>query len=225
MTIEGSLQTPAWSGGPRTRVKICGITSVADALAAVGAGADALGFVFYPDSPRYVRPEVAAEIVRALPPFVARVGLFVNESQEAISATILETGIDTIQLHGDEPPSLCRLWRGSIKVIKAFRVRDRHSLVALSSYADCADAFLLDAYVAGVPGGTGTAFNWELAREAGSYRRPIILAGGLHPGNVSEAIATVKPFALDVSSGVERAPGKKDHDKVAAFIQAAAANG
>ena len=221
MTIEDSVLSAGGARNARARVKICGITSLEDGLGAVAAGADALGFVFYPESPRYVRPEVATEICRALPPFVSRVGLFVNESQPTIAATSVLVGLDTLQLHGDETPQFCSLWRGGLKVIKAFRIGDRHSLLALAAFTEHADAFLLDAFVPGVPGGTGKTFNWDLAREAAIYRRPIILAGGLTPANVQEAVTAADPFAVDVSSGVERAPGRKDLTKVAEFIRAA----
>ncbi|HTI69738.1 MAG TPA: phosphoribosylanthranilate isomerase [Candidatus Limnocylindria bacterium] len=221
MTIEDSHLGDRRPPLARTRVKICGITDFPDALLAVAAGADALGFVFYPESPRFLRPAAAAAICRALPPFVARVGLFVNASAEEVRSTVAESGIDTVQFHGDESPEFCRQWLDRLRVLKAFRVRDRHSLIPLATYVDAADAFLLDAYVHGVPGGTGTTFNWDLARDAASLGRPIILAGGLTPANVGAAVAAVGPFAVDVSSGVERAPGKKDRTKVVDFIRAA----
>jgi len=195
-------------------IKICGITNVEDARLAVDAGADALGFVFYPPSPRYVTPERAASIIRALPPFVTAVGLFVDEPAEAINAVAESCGLDRIQLHGGEPPDLCTAVRR--RVIKAFRIQSAESLVNLPSYR--VSAYLLDAYVEGaLPGGTGASFAWELAVQAKPYG-PVILAGGLTPANVEEAIRQVRPYGVDVSSGVERAPGLKDHHKVRTFI-------
>ena len=203
------------------RVKICGLTNLADALAAVAAGADALGFVFVPGTPRFVRPEQAAALIRELPPLVAKVGLFVNADIHTVATLIAQSGVDTIQLHGEEPPAFARQFRGAVKVLKAFRIRGAESLAELPAYADAADAFLLDAFVPGVPGGTGARFDWTHAVAAGAAGRPVILAGGLTPANVAEAVRTVRPFAVDVSSGVESAPGRKDHAKLAEFIRAA----
>lgn len=199
------------------RVKICGITRVEDALAAIDAGADALGFMFYEKSPRVLNVKQAAAILRELPPLVAKVGVFVNPSDEAVRRAIDETGIDTLQFHGEEPPEFCR--RFGLKTIKAFRVRDAESLVATREYAN--EAWLLDSFVAGQHGGTGAQFNWDLAAEAASRHQRVILAGGLSPANAAEAVRKVRPFALDVSSGVESAPGRKDAAKVRDFIAAA----
>ena len=199
-----------------TKIKICGITNVADALAAVDAGADALGFVFYEASPRFVPQKVVAEIVRALPPFVAKVGVFVNATADAINRVVDECGLDTLQFHGDEPPEFCRRFR--IKTIKAFRIRDARSLERMAPYHS--EAWLLDTFVAGKLGGTGEQFNWDLAREAVGRNPRVILAGGLTPDNVAQAVRQVRPFAVDVSSGVELSPGKKDHAKIRAFITA-----
>ncbi|MGE4182628.1 MAG: phosphoribosylanthranilate isomerase [Limisphaerales bacterium] len=201
-----------------TRVKICGITSLDDALTAVEAGADALGFMFYPPSPRNVRPDIVRSIVEQLPPFVAKVGVFVNADEAQIRAVRLESGIDSVQLHGKEPPELCRSL-APIPVLKAFRMEGPNSLRALEPYAGC--AWLLDSYVAGVFGGTGQTFNWDLACEAVRRGGRVVLAGGLTSDNVARAIAAVTPYAVDVSSGVEAAPGKKDPAKVRAFIEAA----
>jgi len=198
------------------RVKICGITNREDALHAAACDADALGFVFYAGSPRYVTPEQAREIIAVLPPFVTRVGLFVNEAPERIRAIAGECGLDVIQLHGDEPPE-----SGSYspqRVVKALRVRDAASLIEHERYV--VSALLLDAWAAASFGGTGTSFNWELA--AGVARqRPVILAGGLTPANVAAAVRQVRPYGVDVSSGVETAPGRKDPEKVAQFIRMA----
>jgi phosphoribosylanthranilate isomerase len=198
------------------KVKICGITSLEDALTAVDAGADALGFVFHPASPRHISPEQAAAIIEKLPPFIQTVGLFVNESRDTVNTTADRCGLDLAQLHGDETPDFCR----SIKrrIIKAFRVKDSFSLDSASDYR-CA-AYLLDAWSPAAHGGTGQTFNWEIAAAAAA-RRPIILAGGLTPDNVAEAVRRVQPYAVDVSSGVECSPGHKDAEKIRAFINQA----
>jgi len=198
------------------KVKICGITSVADALAAVDAGSDALGFMFYAPSPRNVSLGAAAEIIRQLPPFVAKVGVFVNPAEDEVRRAIEECGLDTLQFHGEETPEFCR--RFSLKTMKAFRVRDAESLEQTQPYTN--EAWLLDSYVAGQLGGTGARFNWDLATEA-ARRHTVLLAGGLTPENAAEAVRKVRPYGLDVSSGVESAPGKKDAAKVRAFIAAA----
>jgi len=199
------------------KVKICGVTNFADALAAVDAGADALGFMFYAPSPRCVTHERASEIIRELPPFVAKVGVFVNPTENEVRQAITECALDTLQFHGEEPPEFCR--RFGLKVIKAFRIRDAESLRATAAYP--AEAWLLDSYVAGQLGGTGARFNWDLATEAARVHRSVILAGGITPENAAEAVRKVRPYGLDVSSGVESAPGKKDAVKVRAFITAA----
>ena len=203
------------------RVKICGITNRDDALAAAAAGADALGFMFYEPSPRHLSLAVAAEIIRALPPFIAKVGVFVDAPAELVQRAIKECGLDTVQLHGDESPDYCREF--TVQTIKAFRVRNEETLKQLPAYKT--SAWLLDSYVPGQPGGTGARFNWELARAATHLGRPVILAGGLTPANVAGAVHEVRPFGLDVSSGVESGPGRKDHAKVMEFIAAAKAAG
>ncbi|HXC98386.1 MAG TPA: phosphoribosylanthranilate isomerase [Verrucomicrobiae bacterium] len=200
-----------------TVVKICGITNAADALAAAGSGADALGLMFYEGSPRHITVKAAAEIARQLPPFVIKVGVFVNAPEDAVLRAIGECGLNIVQFHGDETPEYCGLF--PVMTIKAFRVRDAGSLKTLADYQT--DAFLLDAHTPDKLGGTGATFNWDLALEAQKLGRPIFLAGGLTPENVAEAVRRVRPYAVDVSSGVEESPGKKDHHKVAAFIKAA----
>src|SRR5579884_1823975 len=204
-------------GHMSTIVKICGITSPADALAAVEAGADALGLMFYEPSPRNISLKIAAEIARQLPPFIVKVGVFVNAEEETISRAIGECGLNIAQFHGEETPEFC----GSFPVmtIKAFRIRDAGSLKDLAEYRT--DAWLLDAYAADKLGGTGTKFNWDLAIEAKKLGKPIFLAGGLTPENVAEAVRKVQPYAVDVSSGVESAPGKKDQAKMREFVKAA----
>jgi len=198
------------------RVKICGITSLEDARSAVEAGADALGFVFYEKSPRNINPLQAAKIIAALPPFVQAVGLFVNEEAERINWTADFCGLDMVQLHGDEEPEDCA--EVNRRVIKAFRVKDAASIEGLKKYQVA--GYLLDAWCQDAYGGTGKRFNWDLAAGASKYG-PVILAGGLDPENVAEAVRTVHPYAVDVSSGVESEPGKKDQEKVREFIRRA----
>lgn len=199
----------------RLKVKICGITRLPDALAAVEAGADALGFMFYEGSQRHITPAAAAAIIRALPPFVAKVGVFVNASAETVRATVAECGLDTLQFHGEEAVEFCRQF-APLKVVKAFRIQNAASLQPLPDYA--VDGWLLDSYVAGHRGGTGEKFNWELAAQAKELGRPVILAGGLTPENIADAIQQVWPFGVDVSSGVESAPGQKDAGLVRQFV-------
>ena len=196
------------------RVKICGITSAEDARAAVEAGADALGFMFYEPSPRCVTPELAAAIIGELPTHVAKVGVFVDADEATVRATADAAGLDTLQFHGNESPDFCA--RFELRTIKAFRVKDSESLGQLPDYET--DAWLLDSHVKGVPGGTGARFNWDLAVEAKRLGRPILLAGGLTPENAADAVGQIAPFGLDVSSGVEASPGRKDAAKVAALI-------
>lgn len=198
------------------RVKICGITSLEDALMAVEAGADALGFVFHEQSPRHVTPEDAAGIIAGLPPFVQTVGLFVNRPLEFVNETAARCRLDLVQLHGDEPPEFCDAVER--RVIKAFRVKDVTSLDPIKNYRVA--AHLLDAYSPKAYGGTGLTFNWDIAAVAKEFG-PVILAGGLTPDNVREAVEVVTPYAVDVSGGVESAPGKKDVAKVREFIRLA----
>jgi phosphoribosylanthranilate isomerase len=198
-----------------TRVKICGITNLADALAAVEAGADALGLNFYEKSPRHVSIKTAAEISRQMPPFIMRAGVFVNADEDLVSRAIGECSLSLLQFHGDEPPDFCTQF--GLMSMKAFRIRDVETLKEIPNYQT--DAYLLDAYSPEARGGTGEKFNWDLAVEAQKFGKPIFLAGGLTPENVADAVRKVKPFGVDVSSGVESAPGKKDHAKMRAFIQ------
>lgn len=181
---------------------------------AVAAGADALGFVFHSLSPRNITREAAATIIREVPPFVQTVGLFVNMPIEYVNDTVEAAGLDVVQLHGDEPPEYCRLVRR--RVVKAFRIKDIDSLEPIKRY--CVAGYLLDAWSPKAYGGTGMTFNWDIAKVAEQYG-PIILAGGLTPENVAQAVETVSPFAVDVSSGVESAPGRKDPERVLAFIR------
>jgi phosphoribosylanthranilate isomerase len=199
------------------KVKICGITNLDDGMAAAEAGADALGFMFYEPSPRNISIEAAAGVIRRLPPFVMKVGVFVNAAEDLVLRAIRECGLNLLQFHGDETPEYCLQF--GLMSIKAFRIRDAASLQALLKYNT--DAWLLDAYTPDKPGGTGETFNWDLALEAQGWGRPIFLAGGLNPGNVAEAVRRARPYGVDVSSGVEAAPGRKDLAKVIAFIRAA----
>ena len=199
-----------------TRVKICGITCIEDALHAAALGADAVGFVFYPKSHRYVAAEKVREIIAGLPPLVITVGLFVNEAPQVVRETVLYCGLDRVQLHGEEDPRLVGL--PPRRVIKAIRVRDAASLSDPGYWGEF--PLLLDAWSEHGFGGSGETFDWQLAARM-AERYPIILAGGLNPRNVREAIAAVRPYGVDVASGVEREPGLKDPDKVAAFLQAA----
>jgi len=198
------------------RVKICGITTLEDAIHAVESGADALGFVFHEASPRHIFREQAASIINALPPFIQAVGLFVNAEVQHVNATADFCRLDLVQLHGDETPAYCDMIRR--RVIKAFRVKDITTLDPVRNYRIA--GILLDAFSPKAYGGTGLTFNWEMAKEACRYG-PVILAGGLTPGNVRHAVEWVNPYGVDVSSGVETAPGRKDPDKVSEFIRRA----
>lgn len=201
------------------KIKFCGLTNLEDALAAQAAGAWALGMIFWPRSPRRCTLQAAAEISAALKRRVELVGVFVNPSLDQVTATADAVGLTMLQLHGDEGPSFCAEVgrRTGCRVIKAARVRGRADIQALRPFH--VDYHLLDSYVAGRPGGSGESFEWELAR---THRGPIpvILSGGLAPGNVARAIEIAHPFAVDVASGVESAPGTKDHDKLEAFAAA-----
>jgi phosphoribosylanthranilate isomerase len=200
----------------RVRSKICGITRVEDALTAVEAGADAIGLVFYAKSPRAVSVEQALAIVLALPPFVTCVGLFVDMPREALRAVLQRVPLDLLQFHGDELPADCEGY--ARPYIKALRVRPGEDVAALMAPYAGARGILLDTFVEGVPGGTGAAFDWSLVPQDSG--RPIVLAGGLDAGNVAAAIRQVRPYAVDVSGGVEASKGIKDADKIHAFVQA-----
>lgn len=203
------------------RVKICGITCKEDATWAVNLGADFVGLNFYKESPRKVSPAHAEEIMEVIPPFVFCVGVFVNEDIKNIAKIVAKLRLSYVQLHGEESPDFCRQLKEAIpgiKIIKAVRMKDESSLSMLQPYAEYTDYFLLDAFVEGVPGGTGETFNWDLAVKAKEIGKPIFLSGGLRPDNVQEAAEKVKPFAVDVASGVERTPKRKDYDKMKEFI-------
>ena len=202
------------------KIKICGITNVEDAAVAVRAGADALGFVMYRNSPRWIEPAVARAIIAGLPPFVSAVGVFVNEEAERVRTFMDECGFALAQLHGDESAMYCQnLGRPVLKVV---RLKDRDACLAMAEFQGHANVrgFLIDTFSDHAYGGTGQTVDWALAHEA-ARSAMIILAGGLNPTNVAEAVQAVRPYGVDVSSGVERSPGKKDPDKVKAFIEAA----
>jgi len=203
----------------QVKVKICGITNSDDASAAVDFGADALGFVFFQGSPRCISYANAAAIIRKLPSFITTIGVFINEKPEQIEQIIRLTGIDVVQLHGEEPPGICNISR---RIIKAIRVKSLESLDPLIHFKDRVSAFLLDTFSPDVFGGTGQIFNWDIAVEAKQFGK-IILAGGLNPDNIAEAIRRVRPYGVDVSSGVESEKGKKDRKKMKLFIERAQA--
>lgn len=200
----------------RTRIKICGITRPEDARAAVENGADAIGLVFYPSSPRAVSLEQAEAIAAVVPPFVTLVALFVDECPEQVNAVLEALPVGLLQFHGEESPDYCRQF--ARPWIKALRVRPDTDIGALARAYSGARGLLLDAFQEGVPGGTGKTFDWDLA--PAGVALPLVLAGGLHPGNVAEAIAAVGPFAVDVSGGVEAAPGRKDPRRISEFVAA-----
>jgi phosphoribosylanthranilate isomerase len=198
-----------------TKIKICGITNLEDALMATETGADAVGFIFSNVSQRKISPDRAAQIINKLPPFVQSVGVFVNQSAEEINKIVRKTNVDLIQLHGNESPTFCQNFNN--KVIKAIHVKKKTDLFKMTEYKVA--AFLLDSKVEGKFGGTGQTFNWDLAVEAKKLG-PVILSGGLNTENVSEAVTHVQPYAVDVASGVEVEPGIKDPDKLIAFVKA-----
>ena len=199
-----------------TRIKICGITRPEDACSAADSGADAIGLVFYPPSPRFVSAEQAAEIVDALPPFVSTVALFVDESEAEIERILGTVAVDVIQFHGEETPEYCR--RFGRPWMKALRVRPGMDIVESSERYQGARAILLDTWKEGIPGGTGEQFDWALVPR--SLGRPVVLAGGLDANNVGDAVASLRPHAVDVSGGVESSPGIKDPDKITDFVAA-----
>ena len=199
------------------KIKICGITNAEDALGAVELGADALGFIFHPPSRRYVTPEKAKDIIGQLPPFVFKIGVFVDEEPETILKAINECRLDGIQLHGRESPEFCAKFRR--RVIKGLRPQREEEVAKIADYK--VDALLLDSYHPDMIGGTGTTFDWELAVAAKMFGMPVILSGGLNSENVAEAVRLVKPYGIDVASGVETFQGKKDLDKVRDFIEQA----
>ena len=198
----------------RTRIKICGITREQDVLAVVRSGADALGLVFYEKSPRCVSVQQAAQLARAVSPLVTVVGLFVNPSAEYVREVLQQVALDELQFHGEETPEFCQQF--GKPYLKAIRVKAGVDLIQCASRYAGAQGLLLDAYIEGTQGGTGESFDWSLIPH--DLPLPVILSGGLHAGNVAAAIRQVRPYAVDVSSGVEAAKGIKDAAKIAAFI-------
>jgi phosphoribosylanthranilate isomerase len=197
-----------------TLVKICGITTLADAMVAVEAGADALGFNFYRPSPRYIRPEKAREIIDRLPESILKVGVFVNEDVQSLARIATEANLSAVQLHGDESPEYCHELAGQY-VIKVFRAGDG---VDVETYG--VDAIMLDTKDDLLRGGTGRVFDWSIAQRTNDSTPKLFLAGGLSPENVAEAITTVRPYAVDACSSLEESPGRKDHTRVRAFVKA-----
>ena len=203
-----------------TFIKICGITNVDDALAAVAAGADALGFNFYKPSPRYVTPQNAREIIARLPLSVLTVGVFVNEeSPEAVRGIANEAGVTALQLHGDESPEYCHELASERYVIKTFAVANDLAIELVQAYK--VEAIMLDTKHNSLRGGTGRVFDWSVAQEVNEFVPKLFLAGGLSPDNIEEAIATVRPYAIDACSALEDEPGKKNHERMRAFVEMA----
>lgn len=198
------------------KVKICGITNLEDALASLFYGADAIGFVFYKKSPRYISPEKAGNISRILPKGIFRAGVFVNEKENVVKKIAKLCGLNMLQFHGQESPEYCRKFKG-YKIIKAFRIGRKINLDDLNGYKTF--AYLFDAYSKSKSGGTGKKFNWNLLKQIVKIKHPVFLSGGLTCGNVSKAIKLLKPDWVDVSSSLESKPGKKDHKKIQKFIQ------
>ncbi|MFA5142762.1 MAG: phosphoribosylanthranilate isomerase [Candidatus Omnitrophota bacterium] len=199
-----------------TKIKICGITNKADALAAAGLGVDMLGFVFYEKSKRYIEPLEAADIINELPSGIARVGVFVDERPADVVKMAEDAFLDTLQFHGNETPEYCNAFKDKYKVIKAFRLKTRIDLKKVNGYDT--DYYLFDAFRSDCVGGTGTSFDWSMLKDF-EILKPAILSGGLNCGNVERAIKEVLPFAVDVSSGVEGAPGKKDAELLKRFVE------
>jgi phosphoribosylanthranilate isomerase len=204
----------------RTRVKICGLTRAEDVDAAVEAGADAVGFVFVAGTPRVVSVDRARALRARVPPFVTVVGLFVNADPAEVRETVSAVRLDVVQLHGEESPEVAAACGQWARVVKAFRMKGPETLELFPAYAGVAQAYLVDAFVAGAHGGTGARFDWDLAIRAKGFGQPVILAGGLNPENAAEAVQRVGAYALDVSSGVESAPGLKDPERIKRFMAA-----
>ena len=200
-----------------TRVKVCGITNLDDARASVDAGAYALGFNFYPKSPRYIEPDEAAQIIEQLPTSLMTVGVFVNETEQSLRTIAATAGIKAVQLHGDETPLFCEGVNGFF-VIKALRVNTEFDPAEASRFKT--EAILLDSFSSGSFGGSGKTFDWEIARSTKAFTQKLFLAGGLSASNVKQAIDEVQPFAIDVCSSIERVPGRKDISKLSAFMKA-----
>ena len=198
------------------KIKICGITNKRDAIAAAGLRPDMMGFVFYNGSKRYVEPKIVRDIANELPPFIAKVGVFVDLDKNKVLEIAEECSLDILQFHGDEAPDYCAGFENSYKVIKAFRTKDGRSRKGIHDYN--ADLYMLDAYSSKEKGGTGESFDWKII-ESFEFLRPVILSGGLTPDNVRDAIERFSPYGVDVSSGVETSPGKKDTTLMSKFVE------
>lgn len=199
-----------------TKIKICGITNEEDALLAAQLGADMLGFVFYPKSKRFIAPEKASDIAKKLPPYVAKVGVFVDEKRDGVLKAAGPAMIDMLQFHGDETPEYCDGFKGDFKVIKAFRLKGKEDLDRINDYN--VDFYLLDTYMPDTVGGTGKAFDRDIISDF-KFSKPVILSGGLTPDNVEDAIRKIAPYGVDVSSGLEISPGKKDAGIMKRFME------
>lgn len=199
-----------------TRIKICGITNKIDAVGAAGLGVDMLGFVFYKNSKRYVEPAMAEDIINELPPRIGKVGVFVDETRENVVKTAEDAGLNMLQFHGNETPEYCAYFKNKYKVIKSFRVNTKDDLKHVNNYA--VDMLLFDTYKTDVVGGTGETFDWKILKDF-EILKPLILSGGLTPANISSAIKEVAPYAVDVSTGVEASPGKKDITLMKKFVE------
>lgn len=199
-----------------TKIKICGITNKKDALDAAALGIDMLGFVFYANSKRYVQPRTAGDIANELPPYIGKVGVFVNEEREKVLQIAQDASLDILQFHGDETPDYCGSFKDRYKVIKAFRLKDKKDLKVINDYD--VDFILLDTYKTDSIGGTGEAFDWNILKDF-EILKPIILSGGLNPSNVGRAIKEIAPYGVDVSTGVESGPGKKDLKLMKRFVE------
>jgi len=199
-----------------TRIKICGIKNKIDAINAAGLGVDILGFVFYKKSERYVEPKVVRDIINELGPHIAKVGVFVNEDAKKVLDITEDCSLDMLQFHGDESPEYCDGFKDSYKVIKAFRIKDKHSLKGINDYD--VDFYLLDTYSDELKGGTGERFDLKTI-EGFEFLKPVILSGGLTPENVIKAIQSVVPYGVDISSGIENSPGRKDIKLMKKFVE------
>lgn len=198
------------------KVKICGVTNPDDALKVYEFGADLIGFVFFENSPRRIKPSLARDIIRNLPQNILKVGLFLDEDIGLVRDTAKDCGLDMLQLHGAESVEYCEKLGREFKIIKSFKVKDEESVKIVNDFTG-ADYYLFDTYVKGVPGGTGLTFEWDILKGK-KFKKPFFLAGGLNPGNVKQAIIAVSPYGVDVASGVEKSPGKKDYKLIKEFI-------
>ena len=199
-----------------TKIKICGITNKQDAINAASLGVDMLGFVFYKDSKRYVGPEIVRDIVNELPPFIGKVGVFVDEDKKKVFDIAADCSLGMLQFHGDEGIDYCGSFKDSYKVIKTFRIKNKNNLRGINDYDT--DFYMLDTYSEKDKGGTGNNFDWKIIEDF-EFLKPVILSGGLTPVNVAEAIKRFSPYGVDVSSGVEELPGKKDLNKMKQFVE------